>query len=669
MIRSEKLVRGSVMAIFIGAMGFCLAPAQGVDECWKPSGKETSESLKARTRAINRPKEVGTYYEATVPDTLDLAERARYGINHFTSIISEKDNYEMYWRADFDNYNKADGWAWPGYMWFQCSPLMACQPKALEAMAMDRLMSGSQQNLEREARMMEMMVSALGDEGLYWVLPSAGKKPWLGPEDIRPYAHVHGQGRMMRAMIAWYQYTGDPAWKARIDRMVNAWDTLMVAHKDDYAYVPLQGWVDKPYLGSCYIKGRGWKSTEEPAGEREGQEEGSLTCHQGHWPGVLANWYLLTGNEQALRLSGELTRFLTKPKFWADWKGGEYPGVVGAEHAHWEGHLHGYANALLAILEYAIAANDQRLKLFAREGYEWTRQNVLMRIGFLPNGHGAAIGRLLALAIKLTDAGVGDYWEDVDLYIRNQGVELQITPEDIPHIRDLIRQNPNPPRPKELITDYATGTSDGVAEASVGGFGLGYHPYYKNGWALWCDAWGNYGIFYAWDAALRHENGIARVNLLLNRASPWMDVDSYIPYEGKVILKNKQAREALVRIPLYVDLKDVTCRIGRRTVQLRWFGRYLRVEGLKAGEEVTIEFPLEERTERWAATSKSDWYGLPLPAGTVCTMKFKGNTLITISPSPGPGCRLYENRAEKYKAAKAPMKKIIRHATPLDLKW
>ena len=29
------------------------------------------------------------------------------------------------------------------------------------------------------------------------------------------------------------------------------------------------------------------------------------------------------------------------------------------------------------------------------------------------------------------------------------------------------------------------------------------------------------------------------VNLLLNRASPWVDVDSHIPYEGRVDLKVK----------------------------------------------------------------------------------------------------------------------------------
>ena len=36
------------------------------------------------------------------------------------------------------------------------------------------------------------------------------------------------------------------------------------------------------------------------------------------------------------------------------------------------------------------------------------------------------------------------------------------------------------------------------------------------------------------------------MNLLLNRASPWIDVDSYLPYEGRVQLKNKTAYAYLV---------------------------------------------------------------------------------------------------------------------------
>lgn len=264
------------------------------------------------------PARAGSYYEATVPDTLDLAERAKLGINHFTSIISEENGYEMYWGAqrmcyapnamkfagypaDCLGYNFTD--CNPPMMNFWWGPLQACQPKALEAMAMLRVMSGSRQHLDREAGMVDMMAGMLSEEdGLYWV-PKDKSKPWLGEDEGRPCAYTGGQGRMLRAMIAWYQYTGDPVWKRRIDKMVDGIDRILVVHKDDYAFVPTHGWIPHEYFRSSYVEGRGWKDDEEPVNEKFG-EEGSLFNHQGYLGGALANWYVLTGNKQALRLSG-----------------------------------------------------------------------------------------------------------------------------------------------------------------------------------------------------------------------------------------------------------------------------------------------------------------------------------------------------------------------------
>ncbi len=666
MIKMSKSAFGLVSAVIVCGMSLCLSPVQGTDKPWEPTGKETPASMKARTSTINRPKEVGKYYEATVPDTLDLAERAWLGINHFTSIVSEDYDYEMYGRADFDKSGGSS--AWPGYMVFECSQISGCQAKCMEAMAMERLMSGSQQHLEREARMLEMMVSLLGEDGLHYnVPPSGGRKPWLGPEEYRPFAYVHGQARMMRAMIRWYQYTGDPVWKERIDRMVDGFDRLLVAHKDDYAYIPLGGWLPGPdfYYTSSYLKGRGWKDTTEPVDEKRG-DEASLFCQQGHFAGVLANWYVLSGNEQALRLSGQMTRFLTKPKFWADWPGGEYPGVVGAEHAHWRGHFHGYMCALRSILEYAETVNDSRLKLFAQEGYEWARQAGLARIGLVGDGQGCGLARMIGLAIKLTDAGLGDYWEDVDLYIRNQGTEMQFTPEDIPHVQKLIEKNPNAPPPRERNTEHPTGTNVGVIEAAMGA--VAAQPS-KGVWFSCCTGWGNQGLFYAWEGTLRYADGVARVNLLLNRASLWMDVDSYLPYEGKVVLRNKAAREAFVRIPLWVDMKAVGCRIGDQIVRLEWFGNYLRFRDLRVGDVVTIEFPVAKRIERWTLQPKEHFLIWQLPGGTTHTIKFKGNTVVELSPPLRPGFWVYQDRAEKYKLAKAPVKNVTRYVTPQTLKW
>jgi len=466
------------------------------------------------------------------------------------------------------------------------------------------------------------------------------KKPWMKIGE--PFVYVCGQGRLMRAMIAWYQYTGDPVWKQRIDRMVDGMDRKLVVHKDDYAYVPVYGFYSQEYLRSCSTK-KGWKDTVEPPNEKFG-EEGSLFNHQGHIPGALANWYVLTGNEQALRLSGQLVRFYTKPKFWADWKGGEYPWVEGAEHAHWQGHWHGYINTLRAIFEYAIAANDDRLKEFVRDGYEWARQKFYARIGFF-DGQGCACGRMLGLAVKLSYQGVGDYWEDVDQYIRNHGTEMQFTPEDKEFLNGLSEGGSPPKNEPGINTDH-------VVDRFVGGYAGA--PDKSVAW-LCCGPHGNMGLFYAWDGTLRHEEGTGRVNLLLNRASPWLDIDSYLPYEGKVVLKNKGCHEAFVRIPLWVDRKALRCSVGEKEIPTAWFDNYLRFRGLQPQDVLTIRFPVAAKTEEWTMGKQ------------VYTCKFKGNTLAEISPPLVPGSPLY--RRSYFLKDEAPTKIVTRFVTPLTLKW
>src|SRR3990172_4218081 len=126
-------------------------------------------SSNTRDGSVALPAGLGTYYQATVPDTLDLAERARLSLNHLTSIIREEQDYEMCWLGIFHPFGETFRELPRPVMTFRCCPLQACQPKSMEAMAMARLMSGSQQNLEREAKMVEMLASHVGDEGIYWV--------------------------------------------------------------------------------------------------------------------------------------------------------------------------------------------------------------------------------------------------------------------------------------------------------------------------------------------------------------------------------------------------------------------------------------------------------------------------------------------------------------------
>ena len=125
---------------------------------------------------------MGEYYDAVVPDTLDLAERAKLGVHHFVSIMDEDFDYQMRWTGDRTAMTHGR------------AIFSICQPKALEAMAMLRVMSGSRQGLEREARMVEMMVSLLGKDGLWWTPEDAKRMPWLGPQEMLPISIPTGRG-------------------------------------------------------------------------------------------------------------------------------------------------------------------------------------------------------------------------------------------------------------------------------------------------------------------------------------------------------------------------------------------------------------------------------------------------------------------------------------------
>ena len=281
---------------------------------------------------------------------------------------------------------------------------------------------------------------------------------------------------------------------------------------------------------------------------------------------------------------------------------------------------------------------------------------------------------IASLCLILSDAGIGDYWEDVDLYIRNHGTEMQFTPEDIPYLESFGERKLSPQQSSGITTigNFGISPYKQVIEASMGAFAM--DPL-KFSWALCCSPWGAIGMFYAWHGTLRYANGIARVNLLLNRASPWMDIDSYLPFEGKVVLRNKAAREAFVRIPLWVEKKSVSYHLDGKVGTPEWFGNYLRIEGLKAGDTVTIEFPVAERTERWTTdeTLSAEMPGWPGKATR--NFRFRGNTLVEISP-PVPtwpnnkgNWWLYQGRAQKYQVSKAPMIEVKRFSTPLSFKW
>jgi len=614
--------------------------------------------------AIEVPAYPGSRYEAVVPDTLDLAERAALAVHGLTAPLNADADYEMYFAARL----QLD----PPVMVHSFSDW--CQMKWQEALPLMRLISGSRLNEQVDQRWMEIVMQMQGPDGvLYqpfagrtWVTGTSGHGTLPAARDH--YTAPYYNGRMLGAIALYYQLTGDERWTQVGMRVVDGL-TKQAVDKGDYAYY------------HDMIFGVNEVTPPDAALPNSWFQMGFAWTAMG-----LAQFHKVTGYEPALTLSGKLLRCV-RDKSGLFERDGKWGG----------GHFHGHLYSLLAVLEYAMAADDAEMIRFVKTGYECARAKASMKpiVGYVcevddPGAFSETCGvaDMIALAVKLTAAGAGDYWDDVDRWTRNQLAENQLTSSG--WVYDLPKPRPSasaPPAGAEpdgfgqyvLFRDFlasgrVTGPGvsiDKVAERSVGVFASypsanEWGPFNDGNYNVHsgcCTGNGSRAIYYVWENILHREDGKLRVNLLLNRASPWADVDSFLPYEGRVDVKVKwpwgvptatQSCGLSVRIPEWVKPEEVKCRVNGAERALSWEGRYAVIGKVEPQDVATLTFPIIERAEKVRIQGKA------------YILTRKGNDVVHIDP-PGQYGPLYQR--EKYRENQARTRKVERFVAGQRIDW
>jgi hypothetical protein len=188
-----------------------------------------------------------------------------------------------------------------------------------------------------------------------------------------------------------------------------------------------------------------------------------------------------------------------------------------------------------------------------------------------------------------------------------------------------------------------------------------------------CTGNGTQAFYYAWSKIVEARGEEVQVNLLLNRVSPWMDIDSYLPYEGKVILHNKTAKAAYVRLPYSVDRRSVQVSAPNRSLVPHWVNKYVVLPEIRPGEAIHITFPIKEDAATY--TLYNVWerpyfseagYSLRTEKQYAC--RFRGNTLVDIAPRVSmPGYPIYLR--DHYRQAQAPLATKPRYVTSQMIVW
>ena len=590
------------------------------------------ETMNHHKIAIGAPP--GEHYMTTAPVTLDLAERAALAINALT------------------NFRPDEGYAITQTFRFSQQPPMIgppnwLTPKFLRTLPLIRLMCGSDLNLAVETEAWGAFLKQIQADGLLYC-PISGD----GPPPNTSYPMFNGI--LAQALALRHGLDGEDLWMPWLHLL---WRGLKRASIDcgEYAYIPPECSLDSSGVWRWTLRGSGdapgylpYSPPDEPIHDSQGQEGTVKFEHSGSIK-ALVQCYQMTGDQEALACARKLIRFCLKPALWSH--EADDTSVPPHEHGQFTGHFHGNMGFLETLLHFALTENDLALSQVVREGYEHARRHGVIRLGFMPGwikpmmgrdaewsleqNEGCGIADTLILAIRLTDAGLGDYWDDIDSIVRNHFVELQVT--DIARMRRACDSDAYDEVHRQFLGGFTQAKLLVNPHSSV--FGC-------------CTANGSRALYTAWEGITRFSNGVATVNLLLNRAAPWMDIHSYLPFQGKVAIHNKQARAVQVRLPRWIDVAQLACYVNDKAIGLHRVGNNILFDHLAGGEKIRVEFSVPETTEQYTI------------CGTRYTVSLRGNTVVDITPRESDDEAAESKYAffqrEHLKSGGAPMHKVKR---------
>ncbi len=588
----------------------------------------------------------GEYYEVEVPDTVDLTDHAHAAINVLTRALEPEWDYEQYFLMKITHN--------PPHFEMGHGGLLNINAKWLEALPMLRVMTGSTHNIDVDGKLMGSLIHVTGKDGLCYQ-PIDGR-PWSFFEDFtrgigKPYADIFGEGRQLLAYSVWYQHTKDPMWRELGERKMRRLREMVLKKDGTYYFRLSRGytpWDKDPTKGPIVPLGDHVLYDVE-----QGMTGTPAAYIVGFTPQGCANWDRLIDGELAMDLGGGLARYLHIYGKMLD----EDTGRFLADHFTHVTH------SLVSNLAYALAAEDKEMTKWAKRGFDWiVEQADPNQTGILLSDptDTCFIADIINLGIMLSQGGEGNYWEEVDGWVRNTFVNVQVMQREVDRINAL---------PYEWKDDLPVDNrqfKDG-AERCRGGF---LHSLKARDRAIGCCT-GNASrtIYYIWNNIIESEGDALKVNLLMNRASPWADINSYLPFEGKVEIAMKQAKESIsVRIPEWTNWNQVACSVNGAGRDFTWNHGYINLGGAAAGDRITVEFPMRTRVLKTVVKGMEDLIDTNKnePWRHECEVELRGNTIVNITPDAG--LQIVENH-EKYCALEVPTRKVTRFVSNESFVW
>jgi hypothetical protein len=535
----------------------------------------------------------GERYMAAVPDTIDLAEMLELAVIPATNRYYPEERWHM------------------GFMLFAMRPFalfkthsengwLSIAPKVVQALIYCRLVSGSELNIEIDRKLLATQLGLVGEDGLtYSPLPPADGKDHPEYNDQPNLACLWNEGRWLQTLALLAQTDDRGMWtelgKRKVDRLLE-----LSREEDGFRYFYTRFFSP----GQTFDK----KISEKDIYDNDAASLNSFNYHRADSIGAVchgaAQFYKISGYGPALELCRGMVRWAMEKVYTRD------DGVYLVEHFY-----HG-VYSLIGMAEYAEITGDMEVFRRVDACYRWARDMGEPLVGFysggMPGGQAyinepqeymeiCALSNMVLVALHLCRSGVGDYWDDIERWTRNTYAQSQMTDLSVLDLPDSLFN------PAEEKGTYNNGMQTRSMEArSIGSWfttitgndvGIMKDGKFFGAIASCCVTNGPRALYCIWDSIVEGNEENVRINLLLNRASEWVDIDSFIPAEGRVIVKIKKVKRVEIRIPEWVDINSVKIRVNGNNIIADVIGRYIRVCDIKPNDIIETLFPMpEEKT-------------------------------------------------------------------------
>lgn len=544
-----------------------------------------------------------------IPDTLNLADRAGIALNAMMGVADEDKGYIPFFSGFF-----ASDLAWMSHgNWDYGSS----HGRLVDSMTLVRAMTGTEEGREIENHYKENLLTFFKKDGLSYrhnnfteeFVKSCDSK-------FEDSASMIDQRAVLLGLTTWLIDTEDEVIRQRADNHVAA--LKRIARKERNSWY---------YPASEYTQ-HGWPSFDAVV---------TRLCPDpcamwGRQVNPLIRYHQNTGNQDALELCDNFVANIV-------YRSGAFgeDGSWNAGLGYRNGHFHTRMGTIASIARYAEFTHDSFLMNWVKKCYDWGLSKCTT-FGWTPGDledqayehETCTLVDAIGTAITLAKNGYTEYWGTAERFLRNQLTEAQLL--DTSWIKQADTKENDIPQERTYykVADRLRGAFAGYSAPNdfvySGMKGRGHIMDVQ----VCCVASGARGLYNGWNNIVTEERGRVSINMLLNKASKWLDIYSSLPHEGKLEITAKEdMKELCVRIPEYVPYGAVTIKRvinGEAQVisarDLPWIKKcFLKLDNVVKGEEIEVIFPVIKRKTIETAvdeTFETNW---------------AGDNVISISPS------------------------------------